>query len=144
MQTTSVRAPFNVELPTLRDAFGPRSPDLCLDVTGDPYGARMTMTEDRPATKPKTATNGDSAPQTLADQVVLSGAAFATQGFNNGRRLVVGLLDAVDISVLGLLDGADHLVRSNIAADLATRAVTVTRNAWTSAINGVKESLVTA
>ncbi len=75
---------------------------------------------------------------------MLSSAAFATQGLNNTRRMLGGLLEAVDEIVLGVLDGSDYLVRSNITTELATRAVTVIRSAWTSAINAAKDSLISA
>jgi hypothetical protein len=104
----------------------------------------MTMTEARPTSKATAHTNGDTPEPTLADQIVLSSAAFATQGLNDSRRLVGGLLDAVDVLVRGVFDGADQLVRSNVVTDLATRAVEVARDAWSTAMSGVKESLTTS
>jgi hypothetical protein len=109
-----------------------------------PYGARMTMTENRPtSTHNGHVERADGAP-TLSDQVVLSTAGLATMGFATGRQIVEGLLDAFDAIVTGVLDSTEQLVQANVASDLATKNIGVARQAWGTTFQTIKAAIAEA
>jgi hypothetical protein len=99
----------------------------------------MTITEPRPTTTRERHMNGDT--PTLTDQVVLSGAGLTSQGLASGRQVIAGMLDVVDTLVTGMFDGAEDLVRSTIATELAIKGITVTRDAWTTGIGTARTAL---
>jgi hypothetical protein len=99
----------------------------------------MTMTETASPKKARNG-NGDSSPA-LVDQFVLSTAGVASQSLTNARSVVEGVLATTDAIVLGLFDIADELAQARLLNDLAVRAVSIGRQAWSSANATAREAL---
>src|SRR5437660_6968120 len=75
----------------------------------------------------------------LADQVVLSTAALATEGIDVARTAVTGAVQAVDAIVLVTLDTAESLVKSSPVEPIAAPTIDVARQVWSTSTGTLNE-----
>jgi hypothetical protein len=99
----------------------------------------MTVTETSPIRNGRVSTDGAS--PAFADQIVLSGAGLASQGISNARRVLDGVVGAVDTMVLGSLDIAEQVAQSSLLSDLSTKGIEVARASWSTAVGTYREAI---
>lgn len=77
----------------------------------------------------------------LADQLVLSTAALATEGIDVARTAVNGAVQAVDTIVVATLDTAESFVRSSPMEPMATPTIDAARQVWSTGTTTLNEVL---
>jgi hypothetical protein len=77
----------------------------------------------------------------LADQLVLSTAALATEGIDVARTAVNGAVQAVDTIVVATLDTAESFVKSSPIEPVAAPTIDVARQVWSTSTTTLNEVL---
>lgn len=77
----------------------------------------------------------------LADQLVLSTAALATEGIDVARTAVNGAVQAVDTIVVATLDTAESFVKSSPIEPVAAPTIDVARQMWSTSTTTLNEVL---
>jgi hypothetical protein len=77
----------------------------------------------------------------LADQLVLSGAALATEGIDVARTAVNGAVQALDTIVVATLDSAEAFVKSSPIEPMAGPTIDVARQVWSTSTTTLNEVL---